>query len=126
MRKLLVAAIAAAAVASGAVGANAAMLLFSDENDHKLVVNTDRSDAAERYAAPITIPSEPRAVSRGFLLGSKETNGKTVVNEWAGADGDLGRYGARIPAPVMGPAAPGFLLHSDDNDHKQVENQYAR
>lgn len=96
MTKLLIAS-TAALLLSGSL-ANAGMLLYSDENDRKRVVNTWIDQSPEHrawYGAQITT---------GTSLGVGVVNEPTVARR----------------------VSPGFLLHSDENGNKWVENQYAR
>lgn len=92
MKKFLLA--STAAVLMSASFANAAMLIYSDENDNKVVINS----------------------------WADKSHGAGIVTSTT----DIRQFGATAPALSARPASRGFLLHSDGNDHKLIENQFAQ
>lgn len=95
MRKILFAS-TAAVLLSASLG-NAAMLLDADDNDRKRVVNT--------WA---------------------DQNGTTVIaRHGAGFVASAAEIRQYTSTTMANSVSPGFLLHSDENDRKQTENQYA-
>lgn len=100
MMRTLFLASAAAVLMSGSF-ANAGMLLLSDENDNKRVVNTWVDRSSDR---------------RADIHGGQVHTSTSQVRQYNPAAPQTGAIGV----------SRGFLLHTDENDNKRVENQYAR
>jgi hypothetical protein len=74
--------------------------------------------------------------SAGMLLQPKENDHKGFVGTWSVQSSAAGQYAMRIEARARygttlttSDAAPGqraFILSATENDHKKVENGYAR
>ena len=99
MHKILLAS-AAAVLMTGSL-ANAQFLLGQDENGHKQVTNLWAEQAQ---------PAESRAV---YSYGPRRSTAR------------IAQDGMSVTTSGAG-VSPGFLLGSDANGHKEVDNQYAR
>jgi hypothetical protein len=118
--------LAAAALALSGSIADAAMLLGSNENDHKLVIDTDaRSEQGGTYTASVAEPSS-RPVGRAFLIDSGENGRMRVIDQYAAGGEATYSSSFEAPAPAPQAAGRGFLLGSDENDGKVWINQMVR
>jgi hypothetical protein len=129
MKKLILASAAAFALTSGY--ASAGLMLHTDDNDRKVVVNTwagqSEDDVLGRTSGSSTSTFSGGNSFGGLILGTDENDRKTVINLWAGQREAQPAQGGESVSTFSGSRpSGGIILGSDENDNKLWINTFPR